>query len=591
MYVITGAAEERDCLPMREDYATPGKMTFFDRTMVRFRDRSTASKVWFFVLILLYIGLAIYIPHVGSSQKVFTGFGKKMPFSSCTGVISSLMSVTLIFMLVFYGKIGYWTALTLSICQFPQQIVGIIRAPVLTGLPGIFSNLLIILTITVIYRNQRRTVIAQQKLQEQAVTDTLTGLPNRFACNVFLSRLVEKREPFALVSIDLNNFKGINDMLGHFAGDQVLQAVAERWKEAVAAGGTGIHSTIGRIGGDEFELFIQGCSSEDEILTTIGRFRAALEEPLTVSEIDYRLQASFGYVTFPMDAATPDSLVTYADIAMNKAKSSGGARTIVRFTRDLLSYEHELEIEQEIRSALEEDRVFYHLQPQFNIDHQLRGFEALARIRGKDGKLISPGDFIPVAEKTGLVSKIDSTVFRKAAAFFGDVVRKSGSDITLSVNISVQHMMKNNFIAEVKSILEESRMPAEQIEIEITESIMIDSAENALRCLDEMKRLGLRIAIDDFGTGYSSLSYLNKMSADLLKVDKAFIDQMNATDSSRQYVAAIISIGHIMNLKVIAEGVEEGDQMETLRKIGCDFIQGFIWGRPMPPEEAEKLVA
>ena len=591
MYVITGAAEERDCLPMREHYAPPGKMTFFDRTMVRFRDRSTASKVWFFILILLYIGLAIYIPRVGASQKVFTGFGKTMPFSSCTGVISSLMSVTLIFMLVFYGKIGYWTALTLSICQFPQQIIGIIRAPVLTGLPGIFSNLLIILTITVIYRNQRRTVIAQQKLQDQAVTDSLTGLPNRFACSVYLSRLVEKREPFVLVSIDLNNFKGINDMLGHRAGDQVLQAVAERWKDAAAAGGTGNQNAIGRIGGDEFELFIQGCSSEDEILETIGRFRAALEEPLTVSEIDYHLQASFGYVTFPMDATTPDSLVTYADIAMNKAKSSDGARTIVRFTRDLLSYEHELEIEQEIRSALEEDRVFYHLQPQFNIDHQLRGFEALARIRGKDGKLINPGDFIPVAEKTGLVSNIDSIVFRKAAAFFGDVVCKSGSDITLSVNISVQHMMKNNFISEVKSILAECRVPAEQIEIEITESIMIDSAENALRCLDEMKQLGLRIAIDDFGTGYSSLSYLNKMSADLLKVDKAFIDQMNATDSSRQYVAAIISIGHIMNLKVIAEGVEESDQMETLRKIGCDFIQGFIWGRPMPPEEAEKLVA
>ena len=559
--------------------------------MVRFRDRKTSSKVWFVILGLLYIGLAIYIPRVGASQKVFTGFGKTMPFSSCTGVISSLMSVTLIFMLVFYGKIGYWTALTLSICQFPQQIIGIVRAPVLTGLPGIFSNLLIILTITVIYRNQRRTVIAQQKLQDQAVTDSLTGLPNRFACSVYLSRLVEKREPFVLVSIDLNNFKGINDMLGHRAGDQVLQAVAERWKDAAAAGGTGNPNAIGRIGGDEFELFIQGCSSEDEILETIGRFRAALEEPLTVSEIDYHLQASFGYVTFPMDATTPDSLVTYADIAMNKAKSSGGARTIVRFTRDLLSYEHELEIEQEIRSALEEDRVFYHLQPQFNIDHQLRGFEALARIRGKDGKLINPGDFIPVAEKTGLVSNIDSIVFRKAAAFFGDVVCKSGSDITLSVNISVQHMMKNNFISEVKSILAECRVPAEQIEIEITESIMIDSAENAFRCLDEMKQLGLRIAIDDFGTGYSSLSYLNKMSADLLKVDKAFIDQMNATDSSRQYVAAIISIGHIMNLKVIAEGVEESDQMETLRKIGCDFIQGFIWGRPMPPEEAEKLVA
>jgi EAL domain-containing protein (putative c-di-GMP-specific phosphodiesterase class I) len=150
--------------------------------------------------------------------------------------------------------------------------------------------------------------------------------------------------------------------------------------------------------------------------------------------------------------------------------------------------------------------------------------------------------------------------------------------------------MKNSFISEVKSILDECNVPAKLIEIEITESIMIDSAETAFKHLDELKQLGLRIAIDDFGTGYSSLSYLNKLPADLLKVDKSFIDQMNATDSTRQYVAAIISIGHIMNMDVIAEGVEEEEQMETLRNIGCDFIQGLIWGRPLPPEEAEKLV-
>ena len=575
---------------MREQSANPGKMSFFDRTMVRFRDRSTASKVWFVILILLYIGLAIYIPQVGASQKVFSAFGKMMPFSSCTGVISSLMSITLIFMLVFYGKLGYWIALTLSICQFPQQIVGIVRAPVLTGLPGIFSNLLIILTITVIYRNQRQTAIAQRQLQDQAVTDSLTGLPNRFACGIYLDHLLEKREPFVLVSIDLKNFKGINDMMGHDTGDQVLRAVAERWKAAVETA-PGTENLIGRTSGDEFVLFIRKFNADDEIRQTISHFRTELEKPLTIDEIDFHLQAAFGYAKYPMDAATHDALITYADIAMNKAKNSGGSRTVVAFTRDLLSYEHELEIEQQLRAALDEDRVFYHLQPQYNINHQLRGFEALARIKDKDGKMISPGEFIPVAEKTGLVSKIDSAVFRKAASFFGDVVRKSGSDITLSVNISVQHMMKNNFISEVKSILQECNVPPHQIEIEITESIMIDSAENAFRCLDELKQLGLRIAIDDFGTGYSSLSYLNKMSADLLKVDKAFIDQMNATDSSRQYVAAIISIGHIMNLEVIAEGVEEGDQMETLRDIGCDFIQGFIWGRPMPPEEAEKLVA
>ncbi len=575
---------------MRSTGANSDKMSFLNRTMVNFRERKTSSKVTFVVLILLYIGFSVYMPFVGSSQKVFDVFGKKMPFSSCTGVLSSLLSISLIFMVVFYGKLGYWTALTLSLLQFPQQIVNIVRAPVLAGLPGIFSNILIIITITVIYRNQKRSSEAQRKLRDQAVTDTLTGLPNRFACSVYLDQLIAKRNQFTLVSIDLNNFKGINDMMGHAAGDQVLKAVAERWK-VVAESETGTENLIGRISGDEFVLFIQGYNEEEEVKQTIGRFRNELEKPLTVNEVDYHLQASFGYAKYPMDATTHDSLITYADVAMNKVKSSGGARTVVRFTRDLLSYEHELEIEQQIRSALEEDRVFYHLQPQFNIDHQLRGFEALARIRDKDGKLISPGEFIPVAEKTGLVSRIDSAVFRKAASFFGDVVRRSGSDITLSVNISVQHMMKNNFIAEVKSILEECKVPANQVEIEITESIMIDSAENAFKCLDALKQMGLRIAIDDFGTGYSSLSYLNRMSADLLKVDKAFIDQMNATDSSRKYVAAIISIGHIMNLEVIAEGVEEGDQMETLRDIGCDFIQGFIWGRPMPPEEAEKLIA
>ena len=529
------------------------------------------------------------MPFVGSSQKVFQVFGKMMPFSSCTGILSSLLSMSLIFLVVFYGKLGYRTGMILSLLQFPQQIINIIKAPVLAGLPGVFSNILIIITITLIYMNQRRTNEAHRKLRDQAVTDSLTGLPNRFACRVYFNQLIDKKEQFTLVFMNLNNFKGINDMMGHSTGDRVLQAVAERWK-STAETATGTENLIGRVSGDEFVLFIRGYKTQDEVKQTIRQFRSELEKTLTINDIDFHLQASFGYAEYPTDAATRDALVTCVDVALNEAKRSGGTKTIVRFMPGMLSYKHEMEIEQNIRSALEDDRVFYHLQPQFNIDHQLRGFEALARIKDKDGKLISPGEFIPVAEKTGLVSRIDSTVFRKAAAFFGDAVRKSGSDITLSVNISVQHLMKNSFISEVKSILDECNVPAKLIEIEITESIMIDSAETAFKHLDELKQMGLRIAIDDFGTGYSSLSYLNKLPADLLKVDKSFIDQMNATDSTRQYVAAIISIGHIMNMEVIAEGVEEEEQMETLRNIGCDFIQGFIWGRPIPPEEAEKLV-
>ena len=174
--------------------------------------------------------------------------------------------------------------------------------------------------------------------------------------------------------------------------------------------------------------------------------------------------------------------------------------------------------------------------------------------------------------------------------FFGELVNRTGSKAMISVNISVRHLMKNNFLEEVKNILNESKLPPEQLEIEITESVMIDSAEKALQCINCLKRMGIKIAIDDFGTGYSSLSYLNKFPADLLKIDKSFIDKMNFSESSTQYVAAIISIGHIMNLEVISEGVEEPEQLDPLRNIGCDFIQGYIWGRPLMPKDAEKLV-
>jgi EAL domain-containing protein (putative c-di-GMP-specific phosphodiesterase class I) len=189
-------------------------------------------------------------------------------------------------------------------------------------------------------------------------------------------------------------------------------------------------------------------------------------------------------------------------------------------------------------------------------------------MRDEDGTLINPGDFIPVAERTGLVDQIDSCVFDQAVKFVGDVMNETLSNITMSCNVSVRHLMKNNFIEEVRNTLHKYGVPPQCIEIEITESIMIDSTDKALNTISELKRMGIKIAIDDFGTGYSSLSYLNNFPADVLKIDKAFIDQMNMSDSSRKYVASIISIGHIMNFKVISEGVEEDAQLDTLRSIG-----------------------
>lgn len=224
------------------------------------------------------------------------------------------------------------------------------------------------------------------------------------------------------------------------------------------------------------------------------------------------------------------------------------------------------------------------------MSHKLRGFEALARMRDSDGNIIAPSEFIPVAEKVGLIDKVDSAVFRKAAMFFGGLCKKTDTKLMLSVNASVRHLMKNGFLNEVRWVLSTSGLPPQQLEIEITESIMIDSAEKAFQCITEIRDMGVQIAIDDFGTGYSSLSYLNNFPANLLKIDKSFIDKMNSGDSSKQYVAAIISIGHIMGFDVISEGVEDPDQLETLKDIGCDLIQGFIWGRPLHKKDAEQLV-
>ena len=195
-----------------------------------------------------------------------------------------------------------------------------------------------------------------------------------------------------------------------------------------------------------------------------------------------------------------------------------------------------------------------------------------------------------MAEKTGLIDKVDISVFKKSIEFLERMMKERGADFTISANVSVRHLMKNNFLDEIRTILREHDVPADHIEIEITESIMIDSVEKALQCINEIKEMGMKVAIDDFGTGYSSLSYLNNFPADMLKIDKSFIDLMNTNESSRQYVATIISIGHILNLEVISEGVEDPAQIEVLKNNGCDYIQGYVWGKPMPPEEAEKLL-
>lgn len=545
-----------------------------------------------FIFLLVLYTLATFFTIIASrTQGAITVFDNQIAIASFAGVFSSMSNICVICLAVLFRKPGFIISLVFLLLQFPMMIINIFIRHVTTNLPGLFMNFFTIIAVIIIYISHRKVLQYQKSIRDQAIKDRLTGLPNRFAVTELLEDFVARKEKFALVAIDLNDFKSINDTMGHETGNVVLRRVADRWVKLADSMKNGINVFVARISGDEYMLVISGYSYSDDIEKIIEEFKNDLERKMTIDDCDYFLTACFGFTEYPKDDDNVDSLLLFADAALHEAKRLNLTASVLRFKPDILNTEKTLETERKIRYALENNTVFFNLQPQFDINHKLRGFEALARMRDADGNLVSPGEFIPVAEKNGLVDKIDLRVFELSMEFLSNVLKaKKDSDIIISCNVSVRHLMKNNFIDELKDLIVKYQVPTSHVEIEITESVMIDSLEKALQRIDEIKDMGMKVAIDDFGTGYSSLSYLNNFPSDLLKIDKSFIDLMNTSESSKQYVATIVSIGHILNLNVISEGVEDEAQIETLREIGCDYIQGFIWGKPMSADDALEIV-
>ena len=552
------------------------------------REAPITGLILLIVIYTISTFLTIAASRTAGSIRVYEN---QIPFSAFAGVFASMSNICVICMAVLYRRPGFIISIIFLLMQFPMLVVNIFIRHVTGNLPGMFTNLFTIIAIVVIYLSHRKVLQYQQGIRDQAIKDRLTGLPNRFASTEYMEDLVQHNEKFALVSIDLNDFKSINDTMGHETGNVVLRKVAYRFLKLADSMKNGVNVFVARISGDEFLLVIRGYTYSDDVEKIVDEFKSELERKMTIDNCDYFLTACFGLTEYPKDDDNVDSLLLFADAALHEAKRTTTNNKVLRFKPDILTTEKTLETERKIRYALENNTVFFNLQPQFDINHKLRGFEALARMRDADGNLVSPGEFIPVAEKNGLVDKIDLRVFELSMEFLSNVLKaKKDSDIIISCNVSVRHLMKNNFIDELKDLIVKYQVPTSHVEIEITESVMIDSLEKALQRIDEIKDMGMKIAIDDFGTGYSSLSYLNNFPSDLLKIDKSFIDLMNTSESSKQYVATIVSIGHILNLHVISEGVENEAQIETLREIGCDYIQGFIWGKPMSADDALEIV-
>ncbi len=509
---------------------------------------------------------------------------------SISAILGQLQMFILIIMVIFFRKQGFITSLILSIMQGIFLTFAIIKFNSYSPVSGLAAQVTSISVIIIIYLYLKKLDLNSKTITEYAVTDALTGLPNRRAFNDYLSWLIEnyssEADNFALVMVDLDNFKNINDSVGHDFGDNVLCEVADRLKMIQDR-----NDFIARMGGDEFIIILKNYGTIDNLTHSVKKYSDVISNRFVVNNNYFYISASIGISLFPQDSEDPSEIFRYADAAMYYSKNHNDV-SISMYNRSMTEkIENNVALEQKIRAALDGDHLYFVLQPQYETKtKKLRGFEALVRMKDEQGNHISPNLFIPIAEKTGLITQIDNCVIRNAMLCFKKIFDVTDERPILSVNISVLHLLSMSFLDEIRQILDETGFPPNQLEIEITESVFIFSMSKAVETLKDLKKMGICIALDDFGTGYSSLSYLSKLPIDLLKIDKFFIDQLHASGSGNNYVAAIISIGHIMNFSVVSEGVESQEQLDILGSLGSDYIQGYIWGKPMLPKDAAKLL-
>ena len=417
----------------------------------------------------------------------------------------------------------------------------------------------------------------EEDLDKAAYTDQLTGCLNRRGLLRELAMKSEMGKEFYLIFIDLDNFKQINDTLGHEAGDELLCDVITTWSKIQSK----YPFTICRLGGDEFAIIYETKDKEitREFITKVLRSVTTLQ-----SKFANYVSASAGLALYDEDTSDLQQLLSYADTAMYKAKLSG-KNDYYFFDQDM--YQEIMKrylTEKDLKNALKNDTFEMLYQPQYEISsHKLVGFESLIRLKNKKGEYINTQKFINVAEKSGLIYDIDMWVMHNVMKQTRDFVLLH-PEVEVSINISGKHITNKGFIEDVIDSLSETNFPPKNLKIEITESSYIRHIDEAAQVVQRLKTLGIKTALDDFGTGYSSLNYLSKMAVDMLKIDKSFVDEILTKEGDKSFVDIIIKLGHLMNCKVIAEGVEDQDQLSTLAFLGCDCVQGYIWGKPIPLE-------
>lgn len=445
---------------------------------------------------------------------------------------------------------------------------------------GMATTGLGLLIAFLVIRNAQRQ---ESSLRHQAMFDRLTNLPNRalFADRIQQAILISQREKqsFAIVAVDLDRFKVINDALGHPVGDQVLQQVAERSRSCVRAS-----DTFARMGGDEFTILLPNTPNLDGAQILAKKILAVIRKPMLVAGQSIEVSASLGIALFPEHGNTAEVLLRNADAAMYEAKRTQAGYTIYHINLNQHAKDR-MQLQGELRTAIENNELVLHYQPKIDFaSARISGVEALVRWQHPTRGLLFPDAFIELAETTGQIKALTLVVLRKALDQ-SETWYRSGLNLTVAVNISSLSIQDPEFPDQLSDLLKSVNIPISQLELEITETAVMTGTVRAVECIKRLNQLGLQIAIDDFGTGYSSMSRLKELLVAQIKIDKSFVKDMAVNHNDAMIVRSTVELGHSLGMKVIAEGVEDQAVWDKLKALNCDSAQGYYMGRPIPVEK------
>lgn len=547
---------------------------------------SKQKRTFFTVLLtIISITLAVSVTVITRTGKTATVFGLALSTTQIAGVLSITKIAVYVVQVLIGKKVGLIIDFCMWVIELTLMLFGLFIGGVLDTIPGMAQSVVSMTMIIIIYTFVRREEKNQEYLSRLSRVDYLTGLHNRRALIYKMNTYMKHGKEFYAAFITITNFREINDYSGHDYGDKILGEFAKRIMEMEKE-----NEFTGRLGGAEFLLIIPSKRNDAEIEERVREYINVLSKTYNIGKAESYLICRAGIVKFPEDGEDERTLFRHMDatITFNRKDKDKAVSLFNASINYNLSESGALE--ERIIKGLTEDTLHFVYQPQFYTkSRRLRGFEALARLEDEDGTPIPPEKFIAVAERTNLIFEIDNRVLENTIKTFKPIV-EFHPELIVSVNISARHFNQPDFSDFVRKILEKYRYPSACLEIEITETVFAERLDIVNECMCRLKELGVQIALDDFGTGYASLSYLTHLPVSVLKIDKSFIDKLNKSEMENDFVKAIIDMGHTLKLDVISEGVETEDQKETLLEFGCNMIQGYLWGRPVPFEEAVRFI-